>query len=146
MLKKEAIGTVLGEVTFPVELGKVREFAQAVLADNPEYDRGAPDGTVAPPTFLQTLALWEPEGGAQLPDIGLDYLRVLHGEQEFEYFAPIYVGDELTATSRVSDIYSKPSTKGGDLWFVVFENEFENQRGERVAVSRMTLVQPPKRS
>lgn len=146
MANTEAVGTVIGEVTFPVELGKVRELARAVLADNPEYDRNAEGGPVAPPTFLQTLSLWEPEDGPNMPDLGLDYLRVLHGEQEFEYFAPIRVGDVLTATSRVADVYSKASSRGGELSFVVFENEFRNQEGEKVAISRMTLVEPPKRS
>lgn len=146
MANVEAIGTVIGKVSFPVELGKVREFAKAVHAGNPEYDRNAPDGTVAPPTFLMTMSLWEPEGGPNMPDLGMDWLRVLHGEQEFEYLAPIRVGDTLTVTTRITDVYTKPSSKGGELSFAVFESEFENQDSDRVAVSRMILVEPPKRS
>ena len=41
---------------------------------------------------------------------------MLHGEQEFSYHAMAYAGDELTARSRVTDVYEK---KGGALEFLV---------------------------
>ena len=133
--RSRLIGTELGEVTFPVEEGKIREFAKAVLDDGN-------DGVTPTPTFLQTTIFWEPEGGPALPDLGLDYLRVLHGEQEFEYLAPIRAGDRLTATSRIGDVYEKQGRRGGAMTFVVFENEYRNQRGEKVAVSRMVVLEP----
>lgn len=141
---KSAIGTVLGTVTFPVERGKVKEMAQAVLADDPAYlDPDTPGGLLAPPTFLQTIAWWEPPGGPAFPDLGIDFLRIMHGEQEFDYLAPIHVGDELTATSVVADIYDKTNSRGQTLWFLVFENRFANQDGVDVARSRMVLIETP---
>lgn len=147
MANREAIGTVLGTVTFPVERGKIREFAQSVLADDAAYlDPDTPGGIVAPPTFLQTLACWEPPGGPTFPDLGIDFLRVMHGEQEFDYLAPIHAGDMLTATSTVSDIYDKTNSRGETLWFLVFENRFVNQDGTEVARSRMVLIETPRPS
>lgn len=141
---KDAIGAVLGTVTFPVERGKIREFSKAVLADDPAYlDPAVPGGIVAPPTFLLTLANWEPEGGPSLPDLGVDFLRVVHGEQEFDYLAPIHAGDELTATSLVTDVYDKTNSRGETLAFVVLENRFVNQDGVEVARSRMVLIETP---
>src|SRR5439155_21191517 len=39
-----------------VEFGKIREFARAVKEDNPLYFDEA--RSLAPPTFLMTMALW----------------------------------------------------------------------------------------
>ena len=91
---------------------KVREFARAVystspLNHDPEAARAAgyPD-VVAPPTFpvvIQEATL------AQLlaePDAGIDFTRVVHGDQRFTYTRPVVAGDELTATLAVTSIKS----------------------------------------
>lgn len=127
-----------------VELGKVREFARAIRDDNPLYfDLKLAErelgGMMPPPTFTMTLAHWD--DGRGRPALGLDLRRVLHGEQEFEYLGPIYVGDELTATTTVKDIYTKQGSRGGTMTFVVFETTFVNQRGETALVARATLIQ-----
>ena len=143
--KTEVIGTELGSVTFPVERGKIAEFARAVLADDHAayFDPDRDGGIIAPPTFTQTIAFWErPEPDAPIPDFGLDFTRVVHGEQEFEYLAPIHAGDTLTATSRISDVYERETSKGV-MSFVAFENRYVNQDGETVAISRMILLEPP---
>ena len=60
MADKSIIGTDLGTVTFPVERGKVREFANAILEDNPAFqEQDAP----APLTFSMTRSFWPNEGG-----------------------------------------------------------------------------------
>jgi len=145
MANRDAIGTQVGTVTFPVERGKVNEFAAAVLAgDESAYtDPGTPGGIVAPPTFLQTVACWEPPGGPRFPDLGIDFLRIVHGEQEFELLEPIHVGDTLTATSVISDVYPKTNSRGQELWFVILEMRFKNQDDRDVAFSRMTLIETP---
>jgi acyl dehydratase len=69
--------------------------------------------------------------------MGVDLARLLHGEQQFEYFADICAGDVITLQSTVTDIYDK---KGGALEFAVEETTATNQNGELVAKTIQTLV------
>jgi acyl dehydratase len=98
--------------TRPYEVGreKIREFADAINDPNPVYrDRAAaqalgyPD-VIAPPTFAIVLTL--PAGGQviQDPAFGLDYSRVVHGEQRFVHHRPIVAGDVLQVVVTVEDI------------------------------------------
>src|SRR5207253_83433 len=83
---------------------------------------------------------WEHDmGGAR--SLKLDYRRLLHGEQEFEYLKPIRPGDVLTARGRTKDVFEKEGKRGGKMLFVITETEFTNQRGEVAAYSRSTLIQ-----
>jgi len=145
MANPDVIGKVLATVTFPVERGKIREFASAVLSgDVAQYtDPDTPGGIIAPPTFTQTLALWESGDSMLSPDLGLDFFRVVHGEQEMELLEPIRAGDTLTATSTITDVYSKENSRGQELSFLVIEVRFTNQHGRDAALSRMTLIETP---
>lgn len=142
MADRSIIGTEIGTTTIPVERGKIREFATAILEDNPAYlEDSLP---IAPPTFTMTTAFWPRQSDTPIPDLGLNYARVLHGEQEYEYLVPIRAGDVLTARSKISDMYSKEGKRGGTMTFVVFETTFTNQRGEAAVVARQVLVETSK--
>ena len=67
--------------------------------------------------------------------------RILHGEQEFEFFKPIFVGDTLTGVTKVADVLEKEGGRGGKMTLVITETEYKNQKGEKVAVSRSTLIE-----
>jgi hypothetical protein len=83
-----------------------------------------------------------PSGAQRMSEMaGLDNRYVLHGEEEYEYFAPVLAGDVLTCKARVSDAYEKAGKRGGKMIFVVFEFTYFNQRGEKALVSRSTLIQ-----
>jgi len=122
-----------------IERGKVAEFAKAVKDDNAAFTRS--ETPPAPPTFLMTLAHWMGSLGETRQGINLDYRRLLHGEQEFEYVRPIRAGDVLTFRSRTKDAYQKEGKRGGTMTFVLGETEFTNQRGEVVAYMRNTLIE-----
>lgn len=141
------IGATGRPQTMHVELGKVREFARAIKDDNPLYFDAALaqrelGGVIPPPTFTQSLALWDDGGGR--PPLGLDLRRLLHGEQEFEYVQPIHVGDVLTATTRVVKVFEKAGSRGGTMKFVLLESEFVNQNDTVVLRSRTTLIETGK--
>jgi acyl dehydratase len=90
-----------------------------------------------PPTFFFGIELEAPDPFAFVAELGVDLRTVLHGEQKFDYRQMAYAGDELTATSRIADIYEK---KGGLLEFVVRETTVTNQDGAVVAVMRSSTV------
>lgn len=144
MVDKSIVGTEMGGSQMVVELGKVREFAKAILDDDPAYGTESPP---IPPTFTMAMAHWPaPSGGqgAALANLGLDLLRILHAGQEYEYLRPIEVGDVLTTRSRISDVSEKEGRKGGTLTFITSETTFSNQRGEDVLIARTILVQTSK--
>ncbi|MBM4258050.1 MAG: MaoC family dehydratase [Deltaproteobacteria bacterium] len=144
MADKNDIGRVGKPVVMKIEAGKVREFAKAIKDRNPIYldeavAKQEVGGIMPPPTFLMTLALWD-DGDGQ-PRVQLDTRRILHGEQEFEYFKPIYVGDTLTAVTKVANIFEKTGGRGGTMTFVVMDTDFTNQKGEKVAVVHFTVIE-----
>jgi acyl dehydratase len=125
--------------TMKIELGKIREFAKAVKDPNPIYSDEA--RCIAPPTFLMTIAHWIGDLGATRSAVKLDYRRLLHGEQEFEYVKPIRPGDTLTFRSRTKEVFEKDGKRGGKMLFVIGETEFTNQHGEVVAYMRNTAIE-----
>ncbi len=143
-MDKSEIGNTGKPVTMHVERGKIREFARAIKDDNPvyfdeEYAKKRAGGIMPPPTFTMTVGFWDDGGGR--PTLTYDVRRLLHGEQEFEYLAPIHAGDTLTAMSRVTDVYEKAGSRGGSMSFGIMETAFTNQRGEKVLVARSTLIE-----
>jgi acyl dehydratase len=120
---------------------KIREFARAVLATNPiNHDPDAARAAghadiVAPPTFAVVV---QESTLAQLlaePDSGIDFSRVVHGDQRFSYTRPIVAGDELTATLTVASV----KTLGGHS-MVTAESEIVDASGAHVVTATSTLV------
>jgi acyl dehydratase len=127
-----------------VERGKIREFARAIKDDDPLYFDEAyaeteAGGIVSPITFLQTATHWD-DGSARVR-LPFDLKRVLHGEQEYEFLAPIHAGDVLTVVSRIADLYEKPGKRGGSMNFAVTETTYTNQRGEVVARASSVTIE-----
>nr|BEK66446.1 MaoC family dehydratase N-terminal domain-containing protein [Kitasatospora purpeofusca] len=129
--------------TEPYEVGreKIREFAVAVGDANPVYRDpeaakalGHPD-VIAPPTFPIVLTMRASGQVVQDPELGLDYSRVVHGDQRFSYTRPVRAGDRLTVSVTVDNI---KSLAGNDVLTV--RGEVADESGEHVVTSVMTLV------
>lgn len=120
---------------------KVREFARAVFAGHPIHsDPGAAraagyEDVVAPPTFPIVVT------GATLqqllddPDAGVDFTRVVHGDQRFTFTRPIVAGDELTATMTITSVKSI-----GGHSMVTSESALTDATGAHVVTATSTLV------
>ena len=141
-------GMTFPSFEFRVERGKIREFADAIGDPNPIYRdpqqaKALVGGIVAPPTFLRTF-LYEPQEAAEALKVK-DWSYIVHGEQEFEYLAPIFAGDVLTGAQRIVSVTEKESRRAGRLHIAVIETVFTNQLGEKVQVARRTLVETGQR-
>ncbi|MDF2579952.1 MAG: hypothetical protein K0S49_1531 [Microbacterium sp.] len=120
---------------------KVREFARAVFATDPQHTApeaaralGYPD-VVAPPTFamvIQDLTLQQLLGE---PDSGIALERTVHAEQRFRYTRPIVAGDELTAQLSVTGI--RAFGKGA---MVTSEAEIRDVAGDHVVTAVSVLL------
>jgi acyl dehydratase len=120
---------------------KVREFARAVFATNPinldpDAARAAGyDDVVAPPTFAVVV---QEQTLAQLladPESGIDFSRVVHGDQRFTSTRPIVAGDLLTATLTVASV----KTLGAHS-MVTAESAITDASGDHVVTAVSTLV------
>lgn len=91
---------------------KIREFADAIGDDNPAYRDpdaakafGYPD-VIAPPTFAIVVTMRASHQVISDPALGVDYSRVVHGEQRFVHDRPIRAGDALQVVVSVENIRS----------------------------------------
>jgi acyl dehydratase len=120
---------------------KVREFARAVFADDPQHTDpaaaqalGYPD-VVAPPTFAMVVQDLTLQQLLAEPDSGIELSRVLHAEQRFRYTRPIVAGDELTARLSVTGI----RTMGGNA-MVTSDAEITDAAGDHVVTATSVLL------
>ena len=140
-VKTDAIGKEFPAATYEVGKEKIREFANAVGADNQvHHDRDAAKGAgfrdvVAPPMFCVVYSA--PAMGPVIFDeeVGINFATMLHGSQEFEWGEPVCSGDTITTTPRCTEIYEKDG-KG----FYVFESISTNQDGDQVVKGTWTNI------
>jgi acyl dehydratase len=142
-IDRSVIGRELPGISLLITRSRLQNFAKATGQSDPVYtdvdaakQAGHRDLPV-PPTFFFGIELEAPDPFAFLTDLGVDLRAVLHGEQSFQYKQMAYAGDELTATSRITDVYDK---KGGLLEFIVRESTVTNHDGAVVAVLRSSTV------
>ncbi len=120
---------------------KIREFAQAIGADDAAYHDpaaaralGHPD-VVAPPTFPVVVTAAATRQLIDDPGLGLDFSRVVHADQRFAYTRPVVAGDELVCVNTIEEITSRA---GND--FIGTRTEITTAAGEPVATTWCRLV------
>ena len=121
---------------------KIREFAAAIGATDAEYHEpeaaraaGYPD-VVAPPTFPVVVTMAANRQIVADPALGLDYSRVVHGDQKFAYTRPVVAGDSLVCVNTVDEITSR-----GGHDFLTTRTEVTTEAGEPVVTVWSKLVQ-----
>jgi len=120
---------------------KVREFARAVFADDPQHtDLTAAQAlgyadVVAPPTFAIVVTDATLQQLLGEPDSGIVLKNVLHAEQKFRYSRPIVAGDELTAKLSVTGLRAM-----GAAAMVTSESEITDAAGDHVVTTTTVLL------
>jgi hypothetical protein len=161
---------------FPIEYGHVLMFARSIgdanpIYSDPDYAAGTEvGGVIAPPTFVQASAQFNPDYGLRPhPDrpwhgsgkeaSGLRRASSgdsgggggggrsgggggsgLHAEQHYEYHRPLRVGDVLTSTTRPGETWEKEGRRAGKLVFSESVTEYRDQDGELVVTARSVGV------
>jgi hypothetical protein len=149
--------------TFPVEATHILMFARSVGDENPVYTdaeqakKTEAGGIIAPPTFAQSSAQFDPEyflrpkpgkpwfGSGKEPS-GITRESSggggggggggLHAEQHFEYHRHLRPGDVLTATTLPGKTWEKEGRRSGKLIFSENVTEYRDQKGELVITAR----------
>lgn len=95
------------------------------------------DCGIAPPTFMKAVEGEDNSSRRILEALGVDLRRVLHAEQQFDYFAPIRSGDVLRVQRTVTDLYDK---KSGAMDFIVIESSVTRDDGVLAGKSRQVVL------
>jgi acyl dehydratase len=140
-LNQALVGKEYPPVRYEVGREKLREFAESVGETDPIYHdeeaaraAGHPD-IPAVPTFPIVLSLRVGQKVYDDPELGLDYSRVVHSEQEFSYHRPIFAGDRLLAAGRVASVEVK-----GRHELLAIETKVTTEAGEPVCSAMVTLI------
>ncbi len=138
MFDKNMLGHSFPPFTFELAQVKIHELALAIGDENPIYHDSAaahaagyqdiplPPTTPTMLTFWGNTHMWE-----QMKSAGLNVTRILHGEEEYEYLAPIKSGDILTGVMTIVDGKTR-RLKDSSMDIVIVEVRYTNQYNEHV--------------
>lgn len=135
------IGKVYPLATYAVGRENIREYALAVGETNPlhlslETARAAGYADlVAPPMFV---AVYTRMAMFQLlldPEVGIDFTRMVHGAQEFEWHRLVIAGEDVSTTASVTDIAQR-----GGMQFYTIETVSSAEHGELVCIGTWTNI------
>lgn len=123
-------GRAYPAVDFEIEPERVAAFARAIEADPAEG---------VPPTFAAVYALWTTAPQLFADDeAAVDFAKLLHAEQEFEWARQPRIGETVTSRGHVA---SDTSRRG--MRFVSFETDTTDATGAPVCKSRALFVIRP---
>ena len=120
---------------------KVREFARAVFAADPQHTDPAAAralgyaDVVAPPTFAMVIQDLTLQQLLAEPDAGIALERTIHAEQRFRYTRPIVAGDELVAQLSITGVRAV-----GAGAMVTSEAEITDAAGAHVVTATSILL------
>ena len=137
----DAIGKKFPAYEYEVGREKIREYANAVGETNPiHHDREAAQAAgfrnvVAPPMFAVVYSAGSVGPPIFDSEIGIDFMRMVHGGQEFVWGEPVCAGDTITTETTFKDFSEKDGRK-----FYVFESVSRNQEGQEVVRGTWTNI------
>src|SRR5258708_33777398 len=119
MFDESKIGQSFAPFTYEVQRNKIHELTTAMGDTNPVYhsreaaqEAGFPDVPISP-TTPTTFSFWgNRQRGSGLAEVGINVSRILHGEEEYEYIAPIYPNDVLTGTTTLVEGKTRQGSGG----------------------------------
>ena len=132
------------EPSAPYEVSRVKiaEFATAIGDSSPLCrDReaaqaaGYPD-VIAPPTFAIVVSSASAGKISFDPGLGVNYARVVHGEQSFTHSRPLHAGDVVVAQSTIESI-----RQVRNLTTLGTVTQIRTVDGEHVCTARSVLVE-----
>ena len=137
---RTAIGVESRPVNFDVEKGAIIKFAEAIGDTNPLFTdeetarKSRYGGLIAPPTFLRSM-----RSEAMETPVNSPYAANLDGGSQWEYLEPVRVGDKISVTVKIADIFEREG-RLGNMLFIIGETRYTNQFGNLVALQHTTNI------
>ena len=135
------IGREYKPVTYVIGQEKIKEYALAVgdlnpLYTDPDFAKKSKYGSIiAPPMFVVVFARDSMFSLFEDKDLKIDFSRLLHGEQEFNFHKIVKANDTITTHSKIKNIYLKNNND-----FVELETKSFNQNKELVVDGIWTFI------
>ncbi len=127
-LNKELVGKEYAPTTTEATLEAMQNYARAYNDDNPAFFTASRSGGIIAPPMFAVVTIWSSiMSVVGDPDLKVDVIRLLHGEQDMEFLLPIRPGDKITATAKVASIETKAT---GET--LIIEINATNQNGQLV--------------
>ena len=147
MFDVSKIGHSFPPFTVTVERAKIRELALAIGDTNPIYQsqqvaqaEGHPDIPLSP-TIATTFLFWANTHFVEnLTKLGLDVMRLMHREENYEYLAPIQIGETLTGVMTVTDGSSRKARNNTIVDLVTLRLRYTNQQHQPVLIATTRLT------
>ncbi|GEJ56225.1 FAS1-like dehydratase domain-containing protein [Anaeromyxobacter diazotrophicus] len=130
--------TVAGGVPGRVFAGEPPEPPHPLFVDAAAARASRHGGIIAPPTFCVRFAMQPFAEACADPALGLDLVRLVHGEQAFTFGDPVRPGDVIDTSGEIADL----SEKAG-MTFLTVRTVSVNQRGRTVVEGTWTAVVRP---
>lgn len=134
--------TFVSHEPYLVSREKIREFATATGERSPichdvQAARAAGHADVVAPTTFPIVITLNAMGDAVTdPSVGVDWSRVVHGDQRFSYHRPIVAGDELTVHTVIESI---KTLAGNDM--ITLRGDLFDAAGQPIGSTWTSLVQ-----
>ena len=114
------------ESPFVVDEARVEAFRRATGGS----------GVAVPLTFVTAAEFASFPAIVGDPELGLDFSRVVHADQEYAFERPLRVGETVTVRSRIA----QARAKGGQA-FLTIETELLDDAGAVVVTARATMLE-----
>jgi acyl dehydratase len=134
------VGVEVETGKFEVTREQILDYCAALGDSNPLFTdekaaRAGPyGGLIAPPSFYTSIRT----GGGLDPKLKYGNTQFNAG-QRWDFMAPIRPGDQITARTKVHEIYEKTG-RTGRMVFLVRRTIYRNQNGEDVATADQSIV------
>lgn len=147
MFDQNMLGHSFPPFVIEVERCKINELTLAIGDENPIYHsrqgaeaEGYHDVPISPTTptifsFWGNPRLWD-----QLSETGLNIMRILHGEEEYQYLAPIYPGDILTGVMTIVEGKTRHGKDGSSMDIMTVETRYTNEQQRTVLTARTMFI------
>ena len=140
-IDKKFIDKEYKPITYVVGQEKIKEYAIAVGDHNPLYlnpdfaEKSSYGCIIAPPMFVVVFAKESMDALFNDKKLNINFARLLHGEQEFDFHKIVKSGDIIKTLGKIKNIFQK-----GNNDFVELETKSYNHHNELVVEGIWTFV------
>ncbi len=132
---KPLLGRKGGRFTATVDAVKVKEYAAAIDDWSDFFWVDDPAAQCVPPTFGHLF-----RSGKMQAMEGVDWSRLVQGEQDIVYHRPLRVGERVNYEIEVEEVTEKEGRGSGPLAIIVLRTVLRDDAGEPIQTIRQTFV------
>jgi len=105
-INRDMIGYTIEDELGPLNGDEMLRYAEATKDPNPLYSGPDP---IAPPFFISKLIWKYFREIITRKDLGLNILKIVHGQQIIKWHGPLRPGDIVRLTAKISDVRDTPA-------------------------------------